>query len=90
MGEASSGSICGQKPEKGHRFENCKEGNTTDEYDYSGILKFTEEDTYFYLFTNADMVLRIHKDAFIVDNADEFREFANCKIQNHSGKREVV
>lgn len=68
----------------------CKEGNTTTEYDYSGILKFTEDDIYFYLFTNADMVLRIHKDAFTVGTADEFREFANCEIQNHFGKKEVV
>lgn len=58
-------------------FEEC---NTTTRYDYSEIIKISEDDKYFYLFYNADMVLRILKSGFVVGTAEGFREFCDSTI----------
>ncbi|WP_349943911.1 YcxB family protein [Lacrimispora sp. BS-2] len=58
--------------------------NSTHKYSYSEIIKMAEDRNYFFLFINEDMVLRIHKNGFIVGTVDEFREFCNSYILEQS------
>lgn len=59
-------------------------GNTASRYPYSHIIMFSEDSSYFYLFYNEDMVLRICKDSFVVGTADEFRDFWNSIISGRA------
>lgn len=58
----------------------CESGNATMKYSYSEVEKMTEDHSYFYLFLNQDMVLRIKKDSFTLGTTDTFREFCNTFI----------
>lgn len=58
----------------------CESGKAAMRYSYSEIVKITEDDGYFYLFLNVDMVLRIKKDGFTLGTDDTFREFCNTFI----------
>lgn len=57
-----------------------EDGNGTTRYAYSDMIKITEDHNYFYLFSNEDMVLRIHKAGFLLGTPDEFREFCRGGI----------
>jgi hypothetical protein len=58
------------------------EGKSTLRYEYSEIFKMSEDEKYFYLFMNVDMVLRIRKDSFILGSCEDLIEFLNSVISN--------
>lgn len=58
----------------------CKDENASYEYSYSDIIKMTEDQDYFYLFYDDDLVLRIRKGCFIIGSDDTFREYCYSYI----------
>lgn len=55
-------------------------GRNRTDYDYSEIVKQTEDETCINIFLSFDDALRIRKDSFIVGSADEFKEFIDSVI----------
>lgn len=59
-----------------------EDGNSTTNFEYSEIIKVTENEQYFNLFLNEDMVLRIRRDSFILGESNAFRNFIDTAIAN--------
>ena len=57
-----------------------QDANVTSRYEYAEIVSVAENDAYFYLFVNEDIVIRIRKDSFLQGGCDEFRQFINSVI----------
>ncbi len=51
------------------------DGRAVSEYEYSELKRFSEDERYFILWLNNDMVMRLPKDRFIVGNPEDFRGF---------------
>lgn len=62
-----------------------EDGKTNISFEYSEISGFTEDDIYFNLLFNSDMVLRAPKNCFISGSPDGFREFINISATNKAG-----
>lgn len=56
-------------------------GKSKTEYEYSEIIRVAEDESYFYLFINADTVIRIRRDGFIQGSNDEFKGFIDTAIK---------
>lgn len=59
-----------------------EDGKLVTQFEYSEVQRVTEDDNYFYLYIDADMVFRVRKDSFIESSPDDFREFINNNITN--------
>ena len=57
-----------------------KEGNTESVYEYSYIKKITEDNEYFYLWHNSDIVFRIPQDSFVIGDKKDFKDFIADRI----------
>lgn len=66
-----------------------EDGKTNISFEYSEISEFTEDDKYFNLFFNADIVLRVPKNSFISGSPDGFREFINISATNKAGNTQT-
>ena len=56
------------------------DGRAVSEYEYSELARLTEDERYFVLWLNGDMVMRLPKDRFTVGNPEEFRGFIENKL----------
>lgn len=56
------------------------DGRTIAHYEYSEIIRISEDEKYFNLFLNADLGLRVRKDSFITGTCEDFRNFINSEI----------
>jgi hypothetical protein len=52
-----------------------EDGKSNTSFEYSKILKITENEQYFNLYLNENMVLRIRRDSFILGTCDDFEKF---------------
>jgi len=57
-----------------------KEGNTESVYEYSYIKRITEDNEYFYLWHNSDLVFRIPQDSFVIGDKKDFKNFIADRI----------
>lgn len=57
-------------------------GNSKTEYEYREIIRVSEDTEYFYLFVNADTVIRVRRDSFILGESNAFRNFIDTAIAN--------
>ncbi len=61
-----------------------EDGKSTTIFEYSEMMKVTEDERYFNLFLNEDMVLRIRRDSFIHGASESFRDFIDTAIANRA------
>jgi hypothetical protein len=55
----------------------AEDGRMTTQFEYPEIIRVSEDNSYFYLYINADMIIRVRKDSFTQGSPDDFRAFIN-------------